>query len=61
MSPDGSLTDVRHAWTFDDMFSTFAVVKFFRVYAPRGTGEPGQRLEIAVCCSGTPGSHFRVG
>jgi hypothetical protein len=21
----------------------------------------GQRLEIAVCCSGTPGSHFRVG
>ena len=24
-APDGSLTGVRHAWTFDDMFSTFAV------------------------------------
>jgi ABC-type uncharacterized transport system substrate-binding protein len=24
-APDGSLTDVRHAWTFDDMFSTFAI------------------------------------
>jgi len=23
-APDGSLTGVRHAWTFDDMFSTFA-------------------------------------
>src|SRR5262245_119442 len=22
--PDGSLTGVRHAWTFDDMFSAFA-------------------------------------
>jgi ABC-type uncharacterized transport system substrate-binding protein len=24
-SPDGSLTGVRHAWTFDDMFSTYAL------------------------------------
>jgi ABC-type uncharacterized transport system substrate-binding protein len=24
-APDGSITGVRHAWTFDDMFSTFAV------------------------------------
>jgi ABC-type uncharacterized transport system substrate-binding protein len=24
-APDGSVTGVRHAWTFDDMFSTFAV------------------------------------
>ena len=24
-APDGSLIGVRHAWTFDDMFSTFAV------------------------------------
>jgi ABC-type uncharacterized transport system substrate-binding protein len=24
-APDGSLTGVRHAWTFDDMFSTYAV------------------------------------
>lgn len=24
-APDGSLTAVRHAWTFDDMFSTFAL------------------------------------
>jgi ABC-type uncharacterized transport system substrate-binding protein len=23
-APDGSITGVRHAWTFDDMFSTFA-------------------------------------
>jgi len=23
--PDGSITGVRHAWTFDDMYSTFAV------------------------------------
>src|SRR6476469_1458977 len=23
-APDGSVTVVRHAWTFDDMFSTFA-------------------------------------
>ena len=23
-SPDGSVTGVRHAWTFDDMFSVFA-------------------------------------
>jgi ABC-type uncharacterized transport system substrate-binding protein len=23
-APDGSVTDVRHAWTFDDMFSVFA-------------------------------------
>src|ERR1043166_8443695 len=23
-APDGSVTGVRHAWTFDDMFSTFA-------------------------------------
>jgi ABC-type uncharacterized transport system substrate-binding protein len=23
--PDGSVTGVRHAWTFDDMFSTFAI------------------------------------
>src|SRR5476649_2459424 len=23
-APDGTLTGVRHAWTFDDMFSTFA-------------------------------------
>jgi ABC-type uncharacterized transport system substrate-binding protein len=24
-APDGSITGVRHAWTFDDMFSTYAV------------------------------------
>jgi len=24
-APDGTITGVRHAWTFDDMFSTFAV------------------------------------
>ena len=24
-APDGTLTGVRHAWTFDDMFSTYAV------------------------------------
>jgi ABC-type uncharacterized transport system substrate-binding protein len=24
-APDGSVTGVRHAWTFDDMFSTFAL------------------------------------
>jgi ABC-type uncharacterized transport system substrate-binding protein len=24
-APDGSVTGIRHAWTFDDMFSTFAV------------------------------------
>ena len=24
-APDGKLTGVRHAWTFDDMFSTYAV------------------------------------
>ena len=24
-APDGSLTSVRHAWAFDDMFSTFAI------------------------------------
>ena len=24
-APDGAVTGVRHAWTFDDMFSTFAV------------------------------------
>jgi ABC-type uncharacterized transport system substrate-binding protein len=24
-APDGTVTGVRHAWTFDDMFSTFAV------------------------------------
>src|ERR1700758_33173 len=24
-TPDGAVTGVRHAWTFDDMFSTFAV------------------------------------
>jgi ABC-type uncharacterized transport system substrate-binding protein len=24
-TPDGSITGVRHAWTFDDMFSTYAV------------------------------------
>ena len=24
-APDGSVTGVRHAWTFDDMFSTFAI------------------------------------
>src|ERR1700694_4770786 len=24
-APDGSITGVRHAWTFDDMFSTFAL------------------------------------
>ena len=23
-APDGAATGVRHAWTFDDMFSTFA-------------------------------------
>ena len=23
-APDGSITGVRHAWTFDDMFSTYA-------------------------------------
>ncbi len=23
--PDGSITGVRHAWTFDDMYSAFAV------------------------------------
>ena len=23
-APDGSVTGVRHAWTFDDMFSVFA-------------------------------------
>ena len=23
-APDGSVTGVRHAWTFDDMFSAFA-------------------------------------
>ena len=24
-APDGSITGVRHAWTFDDMFSTYAI------------------------------------
>src|SRR3954467_12471566 len=24
-APDGSITGVRHAWTFDDMFSTYAL------------------------------------
>ena len=24
-APDGSLTGVRHAWTFDDMFTTYAL------------------------------------
>ena len=24
-APDGSVTGVHHAWTFDDMFSAFAV------------------------------------
>ena len=24
-APDGAITGVRHAWTFDDMFSTFAI------------------------------------
>ena len=24
-APDGSITGVRHAWTFDDMFSAYAV------------------------------------
>ena len=24
-APDGTVTGVRHAWTFDDMFSTFAI------------------------------------
>ena len=24
-APDGSVTGVRHAWTFDDMFSVFAL------------------------------------
>src|SRR6267378_4364331 len=24
-APDGSVTSVRHAWTFDDMFSTYAL------------------------------------
>src|ERR687885_143108 len=24
-APDGTITGVRHAWTFDDMFSAFAV------------------------------------
>ena len=24
-APDGSVTGIRHAWTFDDMFSTYAV------------------------------------
>src|SRR6185295_9837529 len=24
-APDGSITGVRHAWTFDDMFSVYAV------------------------------------
>jgi ABC-type uncharacterized transport system substrate-binding protein len=23
-APDGSITGIRHAWSFDDMFSTFA-------------------------------------
>jgi ABC-type uncharacterized transport system substrate-binding protein len=24
-TPDGSISGVRHAWTFDDMFSTYAL------------------------------------
>ena len=24
-APDGSITGIRHAWSFDDMFSTFAI------------------------------------
>ncbi len=24
-APDGAITGVRHAWTFDDMFSTYAL------------------------------------
>ena len=24
-APDGSISGVRHAWTFDDMFSTYAL------------------------------------
>ncbi len=24
MAPDGAITGIRHAWAFDDMFSTFA-------------------------------------
>jgi len=27
-APDGSVTGVRHAWTFDDMFSSFATMGF---------------------------------
>ena len=24
-APDGRITGIRHAWSFDDMFSTFAI------------------------------------
>jgi ABC-type uncharacterized transport system substrate-binding protein len=37
-APDGSITGVRHAWTFDDMFSTYALqgleTKTKGVYSP---------------------------
>lgn len=38
-APDGSVTGVRHAWTFDDMYSAFAI---------QGLGKDGVPIEKAL-------------
>ena len=38
-APDGSITGVRHAWTFDDMYSAFAI---------QGLGKDGVPIEDAL-------------
>ena len=37
-APDGSITGVRHAWTFDEMFTTYALQGLASVFVTRVEG-----------------------
>ena len=47
-APDGSLTGIRHSWTFDDMFSTFATMGFPKTNGTfaRETLQPLAKLNV---------------
>jgi ABC-type uncharacterized transport system substrate-binding protein len=47
-APDGSLTGIRHSWTFDDMFSAFATMGFPKTNGTfaRETLQPLAKLNV---------------
>ena len=44
-APDGSITGMRHAWTFDEMFTTYALQEL--KIPPTGKKAPKVTLEVS--------------